>query len=267
MNYRIVIYGKHNPYFYFFNERLKEYGIGAEICYINECNIIEKLCSDKYYTVVIFHETNETRTAENISEIKKCFPELTVIVVSYNSMYGICRKFISAGAEKCIVMPVTINSICEIIMKTISTGRICIPEITGFMDSFNFPRHLNGFYYLCNAVELCVISPDRLSNIISGIYEPVGNRFGIGTELVERSLRHFSKVASDKGLFGSLFGNMKNFRPSNHELICALADAFVNRFDIYNKQKLIKRDGINGLSIWESSSQNILLNRYHNYLY
>ena len=267
MNYEIIIYGKHNPYFYFFNERLKEYGIDAEICYVNKCDIIEKLYLKKYCTVVIFHETNEIRTAENISEIKRYFPDLPVIVVSYSSVYKICRKFIDAGAEKCIVMPVKINSICKIIMKTISSYRVCIPEIDDFMNSFNFPRHLNGFYYLCNAVELCVISPDRLSNIISEVYEPVGNRFGIGTEIVERSLRYFSKVASDKGLFGSLFGNEKDFRPSNHELICYLADNFVNRFDIYNKHKSVKTEGMNRFAIWESYSNNIFLNHHHNYFY
>ncbi|MDE7137121.1 MAG: hypothetical protein K2O29_01495 [Ruminococcus sp.] len=148
MNYEIIIYGKHNPYFYFFNERLKEYGIDAEICYVNKCDIIEKLYLKKYCTVVIFHETNEIRT-----------------------------------------------------------------------------------------------------------------------EIVERSLRYFSKVASDKGLFGSLFGNEKGFRPSNHELICYLADNFVNRFDIYNKHKSVKTEGMSRFAIWESYSNNIFLNHHNNYFY
>lgn len=267
MNYRIIIYGKKSPYFYFFDERLKEYGIDAEICYINECDITEKIGLNKYYTAVIFSDGNETGTIECISEIKKRFSELPVIVVSYNSVYRICRKFIDAGAEKCIVMPVTINNICKIIMKIISDTKICISEIADFMDSFNFPRNLNGFYYLCSAVEMCVIKPDRLSDIISEIYEPVAESFGVSTGLVERSIRHFSKVSYEKGLFENFFVNGRNFRPSNHELICALSDIFVSRFDIYNKKKIIENNRKNVFSICENPASKIIFDFYYNYLY
>lgn len=253
MNYRILIYGNYNPYFAFLSERLKEYGIDSDIFYSNQYSVIKKLSEKKYCAVIIFSGMNSKRTAESIVEIKKHFPESAIVAVSYNSAYRVCRTFIDAGAEKCIVMPASVNNVCQIVLKLLTGNSVYLPEIAGFVDRYNFPRHLNGFYYLCVAVELCVISPDRLSNIMSGIYEPVAERFGTGTECVERSLRHFSKNLSEYGLLDDFFRNRQNFRPSNHELICAVADAFVRHFDIYGKQNMIIKNKIYELNFWDLS--------------
>lgn len=235
MNNRILIYGNYDFYFRFLCRRFKEYGVDAEMLDRSRGNVISKLSKRKYCSVIVVNGMNANKTAKSISGIKKRFSKLPVIAVSYTSLYSVCRRFIESGAEKCIVMPDTVENVCKIVINTLNSSEVYIQEIADFMESYGFPDNINGFYYLCVAVEICIKSPKRLLNNIFDIYESIGERFGVGAKIVERSIRHFSDVSFKRGLFEHFFEDGQNFRPSNRELICAMSDIFTNRFNLYRK--------------------------------
>lgn len=236
MNNNILICGT-SRYFSLLGVRFTEYGMNAEICTDDKNIIIEKLFNSKYNAVIISDIDRYVKKSVIIHEISSLFPETTIAVLAYNSLYEDCSKLIDAGAEKCIIMPQNVTSICDIIINMLNDTHLYMQEIADFLKFSGFSGRLDGFYYLCAATEIYIRDfPENFSEI----YRLVAERFGTDISIVERSLRYLIKSSYDKGITDKFLDN-RNSRPSNRELICAVSDVLIECFGDSIKKGEINR--------------------------
>lgn len=222
MNNNIIICGT-GIYFSLLKSRFVEYGMNAEICPDDKNIIIKNLCNNKYSAVVISDIDRYMKKSELISEISRFFPETSIVVLSYNSLYEDCSKLIDAGTEKCIIMPQNVTSVCDIIMNMLNDTHLYMQEIADFLEFSGFSGRLDGFYYLCAATEICIMNCPKK---VSDIYRLVAERFETDISIVERSLRHLIKTSYNKGITDKFFSD-RNSRPSNSELIYAVSEVLI----------------------------------------
>ena len=105
-----------------------------------------------------------------------------------------------------------------------------IPE---FLVSCGFKRNLKGFDYLVYAVEVCVLDPERLTNLVTGLYPEIASHFCTDWKIIERSMRNLAKQAYENGAFYRMTDGDFRGKPTNYEMICAVCDAFSLRYDIF----------------------------------
>ncbi len=233
-----------------------EYGISSEISPDNETSVIRKLSARKFNAVLLSGLGDVRKKSEFVNAIVKGFPNTVVAVLMYTSLCEDCRKFISAGAERCIIMPQSVASICSCVMNMMNDTGLYLQETADFIAGYGFPQNMNGFYYFCSATEVRIMNH---SERVSEIYRIVAERFSTTPEIVESSIRHFIKVSYNKGAVKN-FSDGYDFRPSNHELIYSVSEAMSEFYDILKDGKLIEKNKFNKIRMLVYSSHNMLMN-------
>lgn len=197
--------------------------------------IRSELSRRDFSAVLLFTSGNDESVFELMHEILRNYQGIKIFIAVYVSNAGTLRRFLEAGASKCIVLPIPVKKICRIVfdqLEYVGGGKIR-PEISGFLADAGFPQYFRGFYYLCAAVELCLAEPDRLSDIIDRVYSQVAERFGVSAEIVERSIRHIAKQACKTRAVNWLTEGQISGKITNYELICAACDSLVSRNHLY----------------------------------
>lgn len=233
-----------------------EYGINSEISSDNETSIIKKFSARKFNAVLLSGFGDVRKKSEFVSAVRKGFPNTVVAVLMYTSLCEDCRKFISAGAERCIMMPQSVANICSCVMNMMNDTGLYLQETADFIAGYGFPQNMNGFYYFCSATEMCIMN---YSEKISEIYRIVAERFSTTPENVESSIRHFIKVSYNKGNVKNFFDGY-DFRPSNHELIYSVSEAMSEFYEILKDGKLIEKKQFNKIRMLVYSSHDMLMN-------
>ena len=194
-----------------------------------------ELSRREFSAVLLFTSGNDASVFELMHDILHNYHEIKIFIAVYAGNAGTLRRFLQAGASKCIVLPVPVKKICRIVfdqLEYVGGGKIR-PEISSFLADAGFPQYFRGFYYLCAAVELCLAEPDRLSDIVNRVYGQVGERFGVSAEIVERSIRHIAKRACEKRTINRLTEGQMSDKITNYELICAACDSLVRHNYLY----------------------------------
>lgn len=256
MNNNILICINEKIYCKILSRNFVEYGINSEMSPDNEDMIIRKLCEKKYNAVIISGLGDVGKKSGFIGRINNLFPDTPIAVMVYNSLCGDCRKFISAGAERCIIMPQSVSDVCYCVMNMMNDTELYLQETADFMTGYGFPCNMNGFYYFCSATEVCIMN---YSEKVSEIYRIVAERFSTTPEIVESSIRHFIKVSYDKGVIGNFFNGMDS-RPSNYELIRFASKAMTEFYRIFNNDTASGKDNNGRTRLFVYSSRNIFLN-------
>ncbi len=222
-----------------FGKYLNAVGYDAE-CVRNDCDLIyEKVREEMPDVVILSVNLIENRIAELTHKIKTKLPEIKVVVLSYVVSPKICGKIISSGAERCVVMPVTLHELGKLLDDVLKYKYIFSfdPVIIEFLVSFGIKKNISGFRYLCTAVGLCLMNPEYSSDITKKLYGKIAELHDTQPQLVERSLRHLSDVMHKNGtdkklLSGRIIGNLDK-RLTNAELIIGVTDVFAERFKLF----------------------------------
>lgn len=251
MKNNILICNNDKIYVRILSRNFTEYGIVSDTVPDNETLIIKKLSEKKYNAVLLSGFGDVGKKSVLAGRIRNLFPDIVTAVLIYTSLYEDCRKFISAGAERCIIMPQSVSCVCSYVMNMISDEGLYLQETADFMTDYGFPCNMNGFYYFCSATEECIANGyDR----ISPVYRIVAERFGTTPDNVESSIRHFIKVSYNKGAVQK-FSNGKDFRPSNHRLIYSVSESMSEFYGIFRSGKT-NRNSKTQLLVY--SSQNMI---------
>lgn len=234
----LLIFGDNRDYCMILNRFFREYGMNTEMFPDNEKLIMEKLSVKRYNAVIIPAFWDTAEKIGFVSRIKNICPETAVAVLNYTSLYMNCREFISAGAERCMIMPQSPVNVCNCVMHMLNDQYLYLQETADFMANSGFPQHINGFYYFCAATELYMI---KRSESILAIYNEVAERFGTTADIIESSIRHFVKVSHKKGIIKKFF-NGRDERPTNNKLIRFAAEAMTEFYEIFKGGRVIEKN-------------------------
>lgn len=97
-------------------------------------------------------------------------------------------------------------------------------QVTNMLQALGVPPKLSGYVQLREAIILMSRKPGQA--MTKELYPSVGAAFGLGGELVERTMRSAVKTAwmnGDPRVWQMYFGNIQH-KPTNAEFICRLAD-------------------------------------------
>lgn len=232
---------------------LKECGIEVTKCADVEKIIINNLLTKKYNALIMFPSCDYDQKVKAISRIKRRFPEVSIAVFIYTSLYKYCREFINSGVERCILMPQNVRNACRCIIHMMNDQHLYCQEVFNFMIKYGFVPKVNGFYYFCSAIEICM---ENCPNSILDLYMEISKRFGVTLDIVESSIRHFIKISYNNGVISKLFENIDR-KPSNSEMINWAVWAIEDSYEFFNNRQIIKKSVVSefGTSIFLSKSQ------------
>ena len=120
----------------------------------------------------------------------------------------------------------------------ISTISDCLLEryITNIMSGVGVPAHLKGYYYIRDAILLCIRDMEAVTMVTKLLYPTVAKHFSTSTPMIERGIRTAIEASWERGdtdTFEEIFGySIKSGRqrPTNSEYIARIADKI--RMDI-----------------------------------
>lgn len=213
--------------------------------FCRRCNysiIKESVIEEKPDAVIICAYTPDASSPSLISEISARLPDIKIIAVSYISLPKFYSALIKAGADRCILMPASMHDIRVLLSEVVKPASAFSfeSEVSAFLVSKGIPQHLSGFRYLCTCVCLCIVNTEYIADITDGLYKKVAEIHKTEPQLVERSLRHISKLIAENGSEKNLIcgGNVvpeeSGWALTNYELICAAADSFAAEYKLFD---------------------------------
>ena len=216
-------------------KRFSGFGFEAKCC-SNGFQSIEAALSELHPDGLVFFVTSERD--ELFSFIKrtvKLYPQLKIFAVSYVNSRGLGERLLELGVYQYILMPATVSYICRVVTEAVVPEEklLYLPEIVDFLMYKGIYNYITGFFYLCTAIEMCVSDPDLLSSMTDRFYPMIAKKHDVSPALVERSLRRLGAFIADKGV--TFKGYSGTYPMSNHDMIAASADEFVEKYHIFER--------------------------------
>ena len=140
----------------------------------------ELLVSDNAFTMtIVYHYYCGDNAFELVAEIKNNYPDMYIVAADFTAASEEHEKLFILGADRCIVMPFPLARFILIVTETMKGNGYhdVITMIPEFLVSCGFKRNLKGFDYLVYAVEVCVLDPERLTNLVTGLYPEIAAHF------------------------------------------------------------------------------------------
>lgn len=104
-------------------------------------------------------------------------------------------------------------------------------DVTEVLHKVGVPPNLRGFYYLREAIVLCVTVPKIVQAVTGNLYPAVANKFSTTPTRVERAIRHAIEVACERGNIKALNEYFsfalqgERGRPTNSEFVALISDS------------------------------------------
>ena len=105
-------------------------------------------------------------------------------------------------------------------------------KLDAALRSMRVHRGYKGFYYLIDAVKICLNSNGTVLRPSKEIYPKIAQKYGVTTHCVEHNLRHLGNVIwknGGKDKFCKIAGYDLDWKPTNIELIDALVNYIERR--------------------------------------
>lgn len=221
-----------------FSKYLRKLGIDT-LCRRNNIRLLyNEIAEEKPDFVILSIASPDINEIDFIKRLKSDFPKIKIIAVSYISSPKLRRRIIMNGAERCILMPVSMNELYAALEDTAGYKKLFEFDslLLEFLISIGVKSHINGFRYLSAGVGFIIIDPDLTSDITGALYKKIADACNVEPSHVERSLRHVSVMLHSSGADKALVGEeaVRDRRLTNYELICAVADAFAKEYGIFD---------------------------------
>lgn len=224
-----------------FEKYLNTIGYTAE-CIRNDCDMIYNRVNTLSPDIVMLSVTLlENRIAELAERIKKNFPAVKIVVLTYVVSPKLCREITASGADRCVIMPISLHELGGLLADVMSDTYIFDfdPVIIDFLSEAGLRKNTSGFRYLCTAVGLCLLNPEYICDITKTLYVKIAALHDTKPELVERALRHLCesihKSGADKRLLDSRIPHSADKRLTNAELIIGVTDVFADEYSVFKQ--------------------------------
>lgn len=175
---------------------------------------------------------------ELVKKIKETIPDTKIIVLSYVFSSSFCEQLIENGADRCIIMPATINEIYFTVWEMLGCKKIFKFEwlIMHFLIKSGFTANSFEFRLMCTAIGLCLCESALTEDITGKFYPALAETYGISTDTAEHCIRNLAEEVFRCGAYKSLIGESVTLtkKMSNYELICAAASSFASHYKIYD---------------------------------
>ena len=109
-------------------------------------------------------------------------------------------------AQYYVVCPVQYDEVCRRFIKEQQDGSAKQREdkaLRSLIDALcikvGIPIHIQGYAYICEAVQMVVYKPDIINRITKDLYPGIADRFETSSSKVERSIRHAVSVLWQRG--------------------------------------------------------------------
>lgn len=176
-----------------------------------------------------------------ISELAASDCRTKLLAAVFTLSHELCRDIIDSGADRCILMPASMNKILDIVTELSCAHRTVPfePEVISFLSENGLPNHIKGFNFLSTSVGLCITNPEYLSDITNTLYKKIAEIYDTTPVLVERAIRHVAMLAHENGSdvrlaeTNRLFSVQPDAPLTNYELICIATDAFADKYGLY----------------------------------
>lgn len=204
------------------SRRLMSMGLPSDCCKNTIDDMQSCLSAGSYRIAIVFAFRPDEKLLELIGTAKQ--HGTAVLAGIFAPSAAVFKRFLQAGALRCLPMPFPTGELCRIIVQNIGVSGSSSVQPDIFLEELGFPRRLRGFHYLCRATELCTLSPERIWNGMTALYEEIAAYFGTKPSLVERSLRNLAEHACVNGSVLRLTGGRYSGKLTNTELVCAVCD-------------------------------------------
>lgn len=229
MSSKILIGTNNSLFVRAFVKKLENASVDVTLCENTRESILKALENESFDMAYIYSLREKASLGELIGTIHSRFPEIEILASVYSEAYGIIDKLTLSDRVKCVVMPVSVERLTEIVRRVLEPKRSGIYSyIADYLYILGLRRNYNGFSYLCSAIALCLDDPTRLGAVVKRVYAAVGEEYGVEGTIIDRSMRHLSKAVFEDGLVPALTCGQLNEKLNNYELICSAADRFVN---------------------------------------
>lgn len=232
-----MICGTYSPFADALKISLEDAGASVTVFCGNAASIA-RVCSQKRYDIVLILAIGDHRRYMDIVRcIKKNCPGAISVVAATSITYSEKRRYYSAGITSCLNMPMTLSEMIEFFSDEIEfSGRIDkYSHIYEFLHLLGFRKNLSGFDCLICAATLALDDPETLGDMTGKVYPEISARLGISPSQAERSLRYAAETLDAKCELCRILRIASGDELNNHELISAVADAYV----VYMKGKAL----------------------------
>lgn len=175
--------------------------------------------------------------------MEKMTPKL-IVLTGYCDPY-LHNQFFELGVNEVLQLPITAETLADRAEKLFQ--KECPDQekelepfnryelevmVTDMIHRLGIPAHIQGYYYLREAVVLSIGKPELLNSIMHELYPAVAERFSTTASRVERSIRHAIELAWGRGnpeALSEFCGypiHLCRTKPSNSECIAILTDQF-----------------------------------------
>ena len=217
--------------------------------------------------VIIDLYVSGTDTASVITQTKSLdlYPDRApaFIVTSQFNNTQMLIEVTEAGADYCMLKPISYPSLTERIRRLLTVRRIqgtapikaetsnpqplkTVPtaqnansnfagaeletQVTKVIHQIGVPAHIKGYQYLRTAILMTINDNDIINSVTKTLYPSVAKQYKTTSSRVERAIRHAIEVAWDRGdvdTLNSYFGytiQTSRGKPTNSEFIAMIAD-------------------------------------------
>lgn len=205
--------------------------------------IYNETVKEKPDIVIISVSFPDSHAAGLTLKLKSRFPDIRIIALMYTVSPKLCKEMMESGAERCVIMPVSLSELKLLLIERPDNSHISELErlIADFLIKKGFRTKTSGFRYLSAAIGMCLKSPGYIMNM-GELYDYIAKLYETESELVERSLRHLAaamhKSGADSEIFGERIIGEKEKKLTNAELIAMAADSFAVEYRIFEQSSL-----------------------------
>lgn len=183
-----------------------------------------------YDIVFIFVPDDMADCCLTIERIVREHTDIKVYTAVYRDNQELIRQLTKAGADRCFVMPLSLADVCRAVFEdhTPFEEELILDIIDDYLFSKKFPRHMEGYGFMCIALEKCIEEPASLRDPENRIYAYVARLALTDPEYVRRAIADLCSNAYEKGT--RFIGQSGNSELTPELVLTAAADEFVERY-------------------------------------
>lgn len=148
-------------------------------------------------------EVEGSQLKENGKEAQKNLSGIELTILTHD---GFSRQHMDSDAQYYVVCPVHYDEVCRRFGKderneaaAQSDAKALRSLIDALCIKVGIPIHIQGYAYICEAVQMVVCQPDIINRITRELYPGIASRYETSSSKVERSIRHAVSVLWQRG--------------------------------------------------------------------
>lgn len=211
--------------------KLSRFGFSLTTICRSDLEKTEAVLKSCHYDIVfIFVQDDMAECFPTIKRIVREHPDIKVYTAVYRVIPELIRRLTEAGADRCFVMPLSLSDVCRAVIEdhTPFEEGLILDIIDNYLFSKKFSRHMEGYAFMCIALEKCIEAPASLRDPENRIYAYVARLALTDQEYVRGAIADLCSNAYEKG--SRFIGQSGDSELTPELVLTAAADEFVERY-------------------------------------